>query len=128
MYKDEELQKAYEWCIVLHEYTGRNRTEADCFWNKLKNNEGLLDEFVFYMNNRQFLGEYSIEGMTIIDVIIWQMDHFKSEMDRGKYDMQSNPDVMILSAFETMINMEDNPRKYLNQYMQDTGTDYPGKY
>ena len=42
--------------------------------------------------------------------------------------MQSNPDKMLLMAFDTMLNMEIAPNEYITRYMGDTGTDYPGKY
>lgn len=119
---------AYEWSKNLNRFVGRTEDEAENFWEELCSNEQLLEEFIFYMNNRQFLGSYEIEGMTIVDVLVWQMDHFKADLDKGMYDMQSNPDVMILSAFETMIRMYHNPDEFISRFKQDTGTDYPGKY
>lgn len=122
------IDKAREWSWNLNKYVGRTEDEAEKYWNELCSNEKLFDEFIFYMNSGQFLGNYEIEGMTIVDVLVWQMDHFKSDLDRGKYDMQSNPDVMLLSAFETMIRMSYEPGEYIKRFNQDTGTDYPGKY
>ena len=66
--------------------------------------------------------------MTVVDIMIWQMDHFKSDLDRGLYDMQSNPNKMLLRAFYTMLKMEKDPQLYLEKYGSDTGTDYPGKF
>lgn len=121
------LSRAYVWTEQLCKYAGENDNYIQEFWNKLIKSKQVYDEFEYYLGNGQFLGEYSVCGMTLIDIMIWQMDHFKSDLDRGKYDMQSNPDKMLLKAFETMLEMEENPEKYLRQYSQDTGTDYPGK-
>lgn len=66
--------------------------------------------------------------MTLVDILVWQVDHFKSDLDRGLYDMQSNPDKMILRAFDTMLNMRRSPAEFLQRFSSETGTDYPGKY
>lgn len=60
--------------------------------------------------------------------MVWQTDHFKAELDRGKYDMKRNPSKMVLMAFDTFLNMEKDPEKYVRQMSGETGTDYPGKY
>lgn len=118
----------YEWAKALCEYAGENEQYLQEFWSMLKNSEGVMAEYSYYRNYGQFLGKHSVAGMTLIDIMIWQMDHFKSDLDRGLYDMQSNPDKMLLSAFVTMLKMEMNPEPYMNQFTQDTGTEYPGKY
>lgn len=119
--------RVYLWAEQLCKYAGEDSEYLNAFWEKLNASPGIMEEFIYYLDNGQFLGQYSIEGMTVLDIMIWQIDHFKSQLDRGLYDMQSNPDVMILKAFETMLEMEKNPEGYLGRYGQETGTDYPGK-
>ena len=116
------------WVNRLCEFAGQNEEFRDEFVAKLKANADVLEEFEYYFYNGSFLGEESVEGMTLVDIMIWQMDHFKSDLDRGFYDMQSNPDKMLLMAFDTMLNMKTNPEKYISKFKTDTGTDYPGKY
>ena len=94
----------------------------------INGSEKIRKEYIYYMINNRFLGEYSVCGMTVVDIMIWQMDHFKSDLDRGLYDMQSNPNKMLLRAFYTMLKMEKDPQLYLEKYSSDTGTDYPGKF
>lgn len=117
-----------EWTYMIANNAGKDKEFADELLNRLNSSEEIMKEYVFYMDNRSFLGEYSVGGMTVVDIMIWQMDHFKSDLDRGLYDMQSNPDKMFLMAFDTMLKMEESPDEFLRQYGQDTGTDYPGKY
>jgi len=117
-----------EWANDLCECAGENEKYADEFWAMLEDNAGVMGEFRYYRQNGRFCGEYTVSGMTLIDIMIWQMDHFKLDLDKGLYDMQSNPDRMLLKAFETMLLMDKNPEKYLQRFGQDTGTDYPGKY
>ena len=109
-----------------------NARENDAFVNEfiemINGSEKIKEEYIYYMINNRFLGEYSVCGMTVVDIMIWQMDHFNSDLDRGLYDMQSNPNKMLLRAFYTMLKMEKDPQSYLEKYGSDTGTDYPGKF
>ena len=126
--KDDQSVQAFIWLTKLCEFAKEDIEYRDSMWNRLMNCEEIYKEFCYYLENGQFLAQYAVCGMTLIDIMIWQMDHFKSDLDRGLYDMQSNPDKMILKAFETMFKMQDNPDKYTRQFSEDTGTDYLGKY
>ena len=90
--------------------------------------KGVYKEFVNYLANRTFLCEYKVEGYSVVDIMVWQMDHFKAEMDRGHDDMKQNGDKMLLMAFDTMLKMEKQPDKYVRMMQSETGTDYPEKY
>jgi len=122
---NEELSM---WVKKICEYAGEDREFCNAFLNKLEASEQIKNEMIYFMNNNTFLGQYSVEGMTVVDIMIWQTDHFKADLDRGLYDMQSNPDKMLIRAFDTMLNMEKDPETYIQKYSTDTGTDYPGKY
>jgi hypothetical protein len=117
-----------EWTRLLADNAGEDEAFTAEFLKMLDASPKIKDEYLYYMNNVKFLGEYSVCGMTVVDITIWQMDHFKSDLDRGLYDMQSNPDKMLLMAFNTMLKMEKDPLGYLEKYGSDTGTDYPGKF
>jgi hypothetical protein len=117
-----------EWTKLLAGNAGKDDAFVNEFINLINGSEKIKDEYIYYMVNNRFLGEYSVCGMTVVDIMIWQMDHFKSDLDRGLYDMQSNPNKMLLRAFYTMLKMEKDPQLYLEKYGSDTGTDYPGKF
>ena len=117
-----------EWTKLLAGNAGEDDAFVDEFIDLINGSEKIKDEYIYYMVNNRFLGEYSVCGMTVVDIMIWQMDHFKSDLDRGLYDMQSNPNKMLLRAFYTMLKMEKDPQLYLEKYGSDTGTDYPGKF
>lgn len=116
-----------DWACRLCECAGEDEKYLEKFWRKLTSSEDVYEEFAYYFEHGSFLGKHAVAGMTLIDIMIWQMDHFKSDLDRGLYDMQSNPDKMLLKAFETMLEMEEDPEPYVIRFGQDTGTDYPGK-
>ena len=117
-----------DWTKLLAGNAGEDDTFVNEFIDLIKESEKIREEYIYYMINNRFLGEYSVCGMTVVDIMIWQMDHFKSDLDRGLYDMQSNPNKMLLRAFYTMLKMEKDPQLYLEKYGSDTGTDYPGKF
>ena len=116
------------WTKLLAGNAGENDAFVNEFIEMINGSEKIREEYIYYMINNRFLGEYSVCGMTVVDIMIWQMDHFKSDLDRGLYDMQSNPNKMLLRAFYTMLKMEKDPQLYLEKYSSDTGTDYPGKF
>ena len=117
-----------DWTKLLAGNAGEDDAFVNEFIDLIKESEKIREEYIYYMINNRFLGEYSVCGMTVVDIMIWQMDHFKSDLDRGLYDMQSNPNKMLLRAFYTMLKMEKDPQSYLEKYGSDTGTDYPGKF
>ena len=101
----EIFQFAKSLCI----YAGKDQDFLDKFWTELQNSTEIYEEFSYYFLHHDFLCKKAISGLTIVDIFIWQMDHFKSDMDRGYYDMQNNPDNMILMAFDTFLKMEIEP-------------------
>lgn len=117
-----------DWTKLLAGNAGEDDAFVNEFIDLINGSEKIREEYIYYMINNRFLGEYSVCGMTVVDIMIWQMDHFKSDLDRGLYDMQSNPNKMLLRAFYTMLKMEKDPQSYLEKYGSDTGTDYPGKF
>lgn len=119
---------AHQWAAALCHYAGEDETFLEQFWNNLIASKGIYEEFVNYLTNQTFLCKYKIEGYSVVDIMVWQMDHFKATMDRGQDDMKQNGDKMLLMAFDTMLKMEKSPEKYVNLMQSETGTDYPEKY
>ena len=122
------MDKAYSWAKALCEYAGEDEIFLERFWCALTRSEQIYREFVYYLEHQNFLCEYKVEGYSLIDIMVWQMDHFKAQMDRGKDDMKNNGDKMLLMAFDTMLKMEKNPQKYVDLMQTETGTDYYDKY
>lgn len=119
---------AHQWAEALCLYAGEDRAFFERFWSALKESQPVYREFLYYLENQNFLCEYCISGYTIVDIMVWQMDHFKAQMDRGRDDMKQNGDKMLLMAFDTMLKMEKQPEKYICLMQSETGTDYPEKY
>ena len=101
---------------------------AEAFAGSLVSRELVLKEYLYYLTTGKFLCEYSINGYTIADIIIWQMDHFKELLDNQESQNKGNEYKMVLGGFQTMMEMEDKPEKYIALMKETTGTDYLGKY
>lgn len=120
--------------IVIHfigelcRYAGEDKIFADAFWGKLKEDEEIYEEFSYYLEHGNFACKAKVEGYTVVDVMVWQMDHFKARLDRDNSGTRQNGDRMLLLAFDTLLNMRKEPEKYILKMSGETGTDYPDKY
>ena len=126
--KNPTQLKAFGWAQTLCSLAGRENTFLAGFWNHLMDHEDVYEEFVYYMEHQNFLCNAKAVGCTVIDIMVWQMDHFKAELDRDRTELKQNGDVMLLHAFDTMLCMKDNPAPYVIAMQNETGTDYEGKY
>ena len=82
----------------------------------------------FLCRKGDFSCKTKIKGYTVLDILVWQIDHFKAAMDRGRPGMGDNGSKMALRAFDTLLKMEKEPEKYIQRMQSETGTDYPEKY
>lgn len=112
----------------LCRYAGEDEAFAKQFQEKLLKDEEIYQELVYYMANGTFACQAKIEGYTVVDVMVWQMDHFKARLDRDNSGTRQNGDRMVLLAFDTLLNMRLNPGEYVAKMQGETGTDYPDKY
>lgn len=124
----EEKKRAYEWAKALCYYAGEDEAFLASFFEMLMASEGVAQEFLYYLEHRDFSCAYQVAGYSLIDIMVWQMDHFKAKLDTDRTGMKENGDRMLLMAFHTMLLMEQNPKYYVNLMQGETGTDYPGKY
>ena len=83
---------------------------------------------IYFLEHGSYLGKACVGHATVIDIMVWQMDHFKSMLDRDRTDYKKNPYKMVLEAFRTMADYADRPEDLTALMGYETGTDYPGKY
>lgn len=98
------------------------------FWNNLLERDDIYKEYVTYLVKKEFTNEVEIEGYHVIDILIWQMDHFKAKMDMDNSQNKNNEASMIINAFDTFLKMAKNPEEYTHRMQSDTGTEYPDKF
>lgn len=122
-----EKEELYQWTLQLCQYAGETEEFAGNFWERLLQSPGIYEEYEYFYTSQSFRCAYKIQSISVVDIMIWQIDHFKSRLDRES-SMRTNKDRMVLMAFDTFLKMEQEPQKYLAQMSEQTGTDYPGKY
>ena len=120
--------RVYRWAQELCRYAGEDEAFLEDFWKRLRQSENIYKEFTYYLEHQTFLCEYKVQGYGVVDIMVWQMDHFKAQLDRGRDDMKNNGDKMLLMAFDTLLKMEREPVRYVEMMQTETGTDYEGKY
>lgn len=124
-----EIEKEVdEWIALLCREAGADEAFREAFKRKLEQAPEIYEELLYFAYHRNFLCRYQIRGVSVVDILVWQIDHFKAGMDRGNYDMKYNRNKMVLMAFDTFLNMEKEPEKYVSALQSETGTDYPEKF
>lgn len=118
----------FEFVKELCRHAGEEEDFANVFWNKLQEDDEIREELSYYMEHGNFACKAKVAGYTVIDVMVWQMDHFKARLDRDNSGTRQNGDRMLLLAFDTLLNMRKEPDQYIRKMSEETGTDYPDKY
>ncbi len=119
----EEKKKAYEWAKALCLYAGADQAFLQDFWERLCADEGIYEEFVYYLNHQNFLSKVKIEGYGLVDLLIFQIDHFRAVMDQDVADMRHNKDKMLLMALNSLLQMRKAPAPFIRAMQGETGTD-----
>lgn len=125
---DERQTKCFQWAMSLCEYAHMDHAFLADFWNRLMQDPPVFEEFHYYLENQNYLCETKVSGISVVDILIWQLDRFKTELDQDKSDLKQNGDKILLTAFDTFLKMRQNPDFYINALQTDTGTDYIGKF
>jgi len=111
----------------------RQVTEAACkscgmedgffeqLWDAFLKNDDIYKEYVIYLVKKDFPCEVKICGYTIVDILIWQMDGFKTKLDMDTSKTKGNQASMVLLAFDTFMKMREHPEQYLTHLAEDSG-------
>ena len=87
--ENKPYEKAREWAALLCRYADEDDAFCRDFWQRLTRSEGVFGEFVYYLEHRDFRCGYKVAGYSVIDIMVWQMDHFKARLDRGGDGMKA---------------------------------------
>lgn len=121
-------QEIRDWAIRLAQCAGQDGEQAQAFVAGLENSPQIQEELCYYYEHQNFLCKYQVAGYTIVDILVWQVDHFKAFLDRPDEMNRYRQDRLVWSAFHTMLEMEEHPERYQRKMQEETGTDYAGKY
>ena len=120
-------ERALAFAGALCRYSNKDDEFYKEFVRRLAESPALYKEFKYYMDNQDFLCEMNIQGITVPDILVWQVDKFKSGIDEGRFELKYNADAMLLMAFNTMYEVEKDPSEYLENFRMVTGSDYEDK-
>lgn len=127
MTQEERVEKAMQtlrdYVVTLAVRAGEGEEYGEKLWQGIRQSGGLLRELAYYHDYRKFLCEYRIAGYTLADVLVWQVDHFKLYMDRPGEMNRYRQQRLLLTAFDTMLQMETNPLPFINKMESESGQD-----
>ena len=109
-----EKLKLFELVQEWSKYAGYTTEWAEQFWQDLLLNQDVYDEFLYYVDNNDFLCKHSYNGQYITDIFIWEMRKYNIKTDRGKNYEDCDKAEMVLNAFRTMLDMKENGAKVVN--------------
>ncbi len=102
---------------------GKDEAYGQKLWQGISRSEGLLQELAYYYDKGQFLCRYEVAGYTLVDILVWQVDHFKLYMDRPQEMNRYRQPRLLLAAFESMLQMEQDPKAFVEKMRSETGQD-----
>ncbi len=121
-------QMVYDTTKKICEENGLQEDFLEAFWQELLKDDEIYLEYVHYLLHGDFACKVKVGGANITDVLVWQIDHFKAQLDVDTTLTKRRSGSMVLLAFDTFLRMKKDPGAYLAKMQADTGTDYPGKF
>lgn len=112
----EALEK---WCELVH----KDDEFMTDFWKRILNHPQIYEEFVYYLEHHELIAQYTIQGYTILDLFVSQMDQYNIRHDTGKNGVKCNKEKMVLQAFDVMLKMSENPEKIIKRLQSGEGMD-----
>ena len=117
------MEELHRFVMELAEKAGIGTERGEWLWQGIRQSGGLLQELAYYHDYSSFLSRYKVAGYTLADAIVWQVDHFKLYMDRPEDMNRYRQERLLLSAFETMLQMEKDPKALADKMKGETGQD-----
>ena len=117
------MNELHRFVAELSQKAGESEEYGEQLWQRIRQSGGLLQELAYYHDYGSFLSQYKVEGYTLTDVLVWQVDHFKLYMDRPQDMNRYRQERLLLSAFDTMLRMEKEPGTFADKMRGETGQD-----
>ena len=122
--QQKEAMEALELFLMhLCENAGKPQAYGAHLWEQVSSSEGLLRELAYFHDTGSFWGQYRVAGLTLPDLVVWQVDHFKAYMDREENN-RYHRERLFLESFESLAQLERDPETILRKFREETGTDF----
>lgn len=122
VYGTEKI-RAYDGLMRLCEYAGKESGWCDALWQEMLCDTDLYAEFVYYLEHHIPKDRMKVQGYSLTDLYVWQMEKYNLRRDSGKNTDSCNKEEMILQALWTMAMMKKNPDQYIQKLNEGTGLD-----
>ena len=117
------LNELHRFVMELVKRAGESDAYGEQLWQGIRQSGGLLQELAYYHDYGDFLSKYKVAGYTLADALVWQVDHFKLYMDRPQDMNRYRQERLLLAAFETMLQLEKDPKTFSDKMQGETGQD-----
>lgn len=120
---DGSRVNVYEDLQMMCQYAGKPAEWGDMLWQELLLDQELYDEFTYYIVHHTLKGTMQVEGYSLLDLYVKQLDLFNVYNDVGKNTAECNKGIMLLNAFDMMVQMKKNPDYYRKKMEEGPGMD-----
>lgn len=115
--------KVYGMLQNLCDYCNENDSWCDELWGYMLQNDELYEEFVYFIVNRSLMGKMNVEGYTLIDLYVKQIDMYNVRNDLGKNPIFCMKEDMVLRSFLMMGRLLEAPETYKKKLEDGFGMD-----
>ena len=115
--------KVYGMLQNLCDYCNEKDSWCDELWGYMLQNDGLYEEFVYFIVNRSLMGKMNVEGYTLIDLYVKQIDMYNVRNDLGKNPIFCMKEDMVLRSFLMMGRLLEAPETYKKKLEDSFGMD-----
>ena len=115
--------KACELFYELCEYCGYEKPWIDKLWGDVIRDDEMFAELAFYLTNHTLRDGISVEGYSLTDLYVFQMDKYNLIREIGKNPPECNKQRMVLNAFRMMVDMKADPETYIKRLEEGRGED-----
>ena len=115
--------KTCQYLYDLCEYCGYEKEYTDKLWGDLIGNDALYSELVYYLSNHTFKDDFSIEGYSLSDLYVFQMNKYNLIREIGKNPKECNKERMVINSFRMMLDMQADPETYVKRMLEGRGED-----
>ena len=115
--------KVYGMLQNLCDYCNEKDSWCDELWGYMLQNDELYEEFVYFIVNRSLMGKMNVEGYTLIDLYVKQIDMYNVRNDLGKNPIFCMKEDMVLRSFLMMGRLLEAPETYKKKLEDSFGMD-----
>lgn len=115
--------KVYDMLQKLCDYCNEKESRCDELWGYMLQNDELYEEFVYFIVNRSLMGKMNVEGYTLIDLYVKQIDMYNVRNDLGKNPIFCMKEDMVLRSFLMMGRLLEAPETYKKKLEDGFGMD-----